>query len=291
MVMKGLPKAPPWTETEDALAKLTLIDTHLVNLASAIFQFHNDIAGIKGLPEVSVSLTTPGGLLTALPSPSPFPAPLQMPIDDGGVASSGTETSLTDTSKYWDVNSLIGSIVWLVIDKQLYRMVITSNTLQEFNFSPSLPKRVMPDKGTPYFLKQSLTSGQLLSVIDLVLTKTATRVLNKSSLAALATTTLADCQAINMMIAKTGLAITVACTFDPAAVAGIRVHVRSSYDGTNFDTQDFDSWIPTFSAGATIQVTKVYDASTGYLKVLIENMDAAQAVTNISVQSLLRGFP
>jgi hypothetical protein len=284
----GLPGEFPWTDAENALAKLTLIDGHLINVANAIAQLHDAIAKLGGLPptEVSVSLT---GLLTGLPQPTPFPAPLIMPVDDGGVSTNGTENSLTDTTKYWATNSLNGSVVWLIIDKQLYRSTIVSNTLQEFNFSPSLPRGIMPDRGTPYFIKQSLTSGQLSALIDLFLTKAATKILDIPSLAALATTTLADCQAINMMVAKTGLAMTVACTFDGAATAGIRVHVQSSYDGTNFDTQDFDSWIPNFTAGATIQATKVYDASTGYLKVLIENMDGAQAATNISVQSLLRG--
>jgi hypothetical protein len=287
----NLPKSPPWTEVEDAAAKLTLIDTHLLNLANAIAQLHNDIAGLglKGLPtEVSVSLT---GLLSGIPQPTPFPAPLIMPVDDGGVASSGTENTLTDTTKYWDIGALAGSVVWLVIDKQLYRMVIVSNTLQEFTFSPSLPRGIMPDKGTPYFIKQSLTSSQLLSVIELFLTKAATPILTKPSLAASTTTTLTDCTAINLMVAKTGLAIIVACTFDGAATAGIRVHVRSSYDGTNYDTQDFDSWIPNFTAGATIQATKVYNTSVGYLKVLIENMDAAKAVANISVKALIQGPP
>jgi hypothetical protein len=277
-----LPREFPWKDAEATLAKLNLIDAHLVNFAKAQLELANAIKALGILPEAK-------GLLTGLPWPAPFPAPLQMPIDDGGIAASGTESSLTDTSKYWASNSLIGSAVWFVIDKQLYRSTIIANTLQEFDFSPSLPKAVMPDYGTPYFIKQTLTPSQLSIVYELFLTKAATQVINKPSLSPSATSLLADCQAIDLTVAKTALAVTVACTFDAAATAGIRVHVRSSYDGTHWDTQDFDSWIPNFSVGATIQATKVYDTSTGYLKVLIENMDVARSVTNISVQSLVRG--
>ncbi len=53
-----------------------------------------------------------------------------------------------------------------------------------------------------------------------------------------------------------------------------------SIDGADYDTDDFDSWLAAFAADAVLRQTKHYDASPMYLKVLIENLDPAQAVTD-----------
>ena len=126
-------------------------------------------------------------------------------------------------------------------------------------------------------------------VLGSVQPKTITKVINLALIAALAESALADCAAIDLHTSQNALAITVACTYNVAAVAGIKVHVRTSYDGVSYDTQDWDTWTPGFVAGGTIQQTKVYDTSPAYLKVLIENLDAAQTVTLVTVQSTVRG--
>ena len=119
--------------------------------------------------------------------------------------------------------------------------------------------------------------------------KTVTKVIDLASLLAGAESALSDCAAIDLHTSQNALAITVACTYNVAAVAGIKVHVRTSYDGASYDTEDWDAWTPTFTAGAKIQQTKVYDTSPAYLKVLIENTDPAQPATGITVQSTVRG--
>jgi len=113
--------------------------------------------------------------------------------------------------------------------------------------------------------------------------KTATTILDEASIAAGATTTLGDCTAIDLSGGPATLALTVECTYNGAATQGIKIHVRTSYDGTNFDTEDWDSWSASFTAGATIRQTKHYDTSPMYVKVLIENLDPAQTVTNVKI--------
>jgi len=115
--------------------------------------------------------------------------------------------------------------------------------------------------------------------------KTATTILDEASIAAGTTTALGDCTAIDLSGGPTTLALTVECTYNAGAAQGIKIHVRTSYDGTNWDTIDWDSWTPSFTAGATIRQTKHYDTSPMYVKVLVENLDAAQVVTNVKVIS------
>ena len=113
--------------------------------------------------------------------------------------------------------------------------------------------------------------------------KTATTILDKASIAASATTTLADCDAIDLSGGPATLAITVEATYDGAATQGIKIHVRTSHDGTNFDTIDWDSFTPSFTVGTTIRQTKHYDTSPYAIKVLVENLDGAEAVTAVKI--------
>ena len=113
--------------------------------------------------------------------------------------------------------------------------------------------------------------------------KTVTTVLDEATIAAGATTVLADCAAIDLSGGPLTLAITVEATYNGAATQGIRIHVRTSYDDTNYDTEDWDSWTPAFAAGSSIRQTKHYDTSPNYVRVLVENLDGVQAVTDVKV--------
>jgi len=53
--------------------------------------------------------------------------------------------------------------------------------------------------------------------------------------------------------------------------------------GAGYDTEDFDTWEPGFAAGTFIRQTKVYEPDPIWFKVLIENLDAVNAVTDVSV--------
>jgi len=63
-------------------------------------------------------------------------------------------------------------------------------------------------------------------------------VLNRMSLRAGQVSTLKNCPPISLE-SSSSLALTAECTYDAGAKVGLRMHVRSSYDGLNFDTTDF----------------------------------------------------
>ncbi len=113
--------------------------------------------------------------------------------------------------------------------------------------------------------------------------KEATTILDEATIAASATTVLADCTAIDLSNGLGKMTLTIEATYDAAAVLGIKVHLRTSYDNTDYDTEDWDSWSANFAAGTSIRQTKHYDTSPMYLKVLIENLDGAQPVTDVKV--------
>jgi len=52
--------------------------------------------------------------------------------------------------------------------------------------------------------------------------------------------------------------------------------------GAGYDTEDFDTWEPGFVADTFIRQTKVYEPDPVFMKVLIENLDPAQSVTDVS---------
>ena len=216
------PRAAPWDDLESALVYLT---DNLTALGKVDADLLAVIKAIKAL--------APGGGGGA----SLFG--LYMYEDVGTVSQGGAQTQLSDNKKVWQPNMWRGHTLFVVIDGILYITPITSNGMSQLIFT-QLPALVPQD--APYWITAG-TSGSLL-------TKTAVQILNLATIAAAATSTLAQCDAIDLSAGQQSLAITVGCTYNPAAVAGIRIHVRTSYDGTNYDTVDWDTWIPGFTAGA-----------------------------------------
>lgn len=113
--------------------------------------------------------------------------------------------------------------------------------------------------------------------------KTTTTILDVASIDAATTTVLGDCAAIDLSGGPDTLTITVETTYNATATLGIKIHIRTSHDGTDYDTIDWDSWNPSFTAGATIRQMKHYDTSPMYVKVLVENLDAVRTVTDVKV--------
>ncbi len=58
-----------------------------------------------------------------------------------------------------------------------------------------------------------------------------------------------------------------------------------SIAGADYDATDWDTWTPAFAANTVLRQTKHYDTDPMYLKVLVENLDPAVAVTDIQVIS------
>ena len=72
-----------------------------------------------------------------------------------------------------------------------------------------------------------------------------------------------------------------------AALGGGTANVWNTGDtywinGAGYDTEDFDTWTPGFTAGAFIQQTKCYESDPHSLKILVENLDVGQSVTDVS---------
>lgn len=80
------------------------------------------------------------------------------------------------------------------------------------------------------------------------------------------------------------LTVTVRVTYNAAATSGLRLNLYFSPDGKNYDTVPFAYYDIDLTADATCQETKVVDApERGYLSFSVQNLDAAQAATNIFV--------
>lgn len=56
-----------------------------------------------------------------------------------------------------------------------------------------------------------------------------------------------------------------------------------SIDGADYDTEDWDAWSAAFTANAVLRQTKHYDTSPQWIKVLVENLDVAQPVTDVEI--------
>ena len=79
-------------------------------------------------------------------------------------------------------------------------------------------------------------------------------------------------------------------TVTVAALAGGVLNVWTQNDvysipGADYDTIDWDVWNPTFAAGLAFKQTEHYDTAPMYVKVLVENLDAAQTVTLVAVRA------
>ncbi len=85
-----------------------------------------------------------------------------------------------------------------------------------------------------------------------------------------------------VVTANTETTVTVAALAGGTANAWATNDVYS-IDGADYDTEDFDVWNPAFTADAVLRETKHYDAAPMYAKVLVENLDAAQAVTDVEI--------
>jgi len=113
--------------------------------------------------------------------------------------------------------------------------------------------------------------------------KTIQQIITLANLAAGATSTLANCTALDLRNSPDTLALTIVATYNALATLGLRVHVRTSPDNVNWDSEDYDVWTAGFTAGATLRETENYQTDPMYLRVLIENLDPLRAITNISV--------
>lgn len=257
------------TDLKNFSARLTSLDNKLLLLDNTIIDLS------KIISELSIAIQQPqggggGGVLT--------PAELLLLrysssfFQDKGIATGGGNNVLIDAVKNWPQALWPGSLLVMSINGQIYIRIISTNDSNSLTIGV-LPGNVNVLPGTPYFIKAAPETG----------VKLTTLVINLLVIAAAGISTLAQCVAIDLGAIPATMAITVEVTYNAAAVAGIRAHVRSSYDNLVYDTVDWDTFNPSFVAGTTIRQTRNYAVNPFGAKVLIENLDLAQTVTNVKV--------
>lgn len=99
------------------------------------------------------------------------------------------------------------------------------------------------------------------------------------------TTNLDQCRPLSMQNVDS-CAFTVECTFEPQAKDGLRLHLRSSYDGLSWDSRDLKTIDIAAGPGETVRQTVDAAPKCKFFKVLCENVDGS-AVTDLSVTATL----
>ncbi|MHC4749986.1 MAG: glycoside hydrolase family protein [Planctomycetota bacterium] len=113
-------------------------------------------------------------------------------------------------------------------------------------------------------------------------------VLNLESLNTGHTTLLVDSPPVCLSSVKQ-VALTVECTYSHNAKKPIRIHVRSSYDGVKYDTSDLYTFDNSLKPGETARKTVELDTKVRFIKVLVENLDETESVSDVGLTATLGG--
>ena len=102
------------------------------------------------------------------------------------------------------------------------------------------------------------------------------------------TTALADSPPVNLSNI-TRLALTARCTYSKNSKRPIKLHVRSSNDGYSYDTTDLYTLESTLEQEQIVQKTFELDTNVRFIKVIVENMDKAENVSDVRITATLGG--
>ena len=111
-------------------------------------------------------------------------------------------------------------------------------------------------------------------------------VLHQEVLAAGTTTELAACPPICLENIS-DLALGVRCNYSLKATAGVRVHVRASYDGFAHDTEDWATFDNGFAAGQESRRTVAVSARPQFIRVMVENLDTEHGATGLRMTATM----
>ena len=115
-------------------------------------------------------------------------------------------------------------------------------------------------------------------------------VLNQASLAAGATGPLSLKDSPSIALSHVArAALTVECTYGERAKIWIQLHVRSSPDGLKYDTTDLYTFDHAFQPGQTCRKTFELDTGVRFIKVLAENLDQSESVSDLKITATLGG--
>jgi len=111
-------------------------------------------------------------------------------------------------------------------------------------------------------------------------------VMTMDSLAAGAVTALDACPPIGLENINS-FALTVECSYDAAAKAGLRVKVFPSYDGLHYDTEPMACFDNAFQSGQGCRKTVAVNPLMKFAKVVLENLDGKKAIGDVKVIATL----
>jgi hypothetical protein len=113
-------------------------------------------------------------------------------------------------------------------------------------------------------------------------------ILALESLSAGSSTKLSECPPISLNGASR-VSLVAEGKYEPGAKAGFRVHIRSSVDGTVYDTSDVATFENDFHPGSVGRKTIEFKAAVRFIKATVENLDASRGITGIRITALLNG--
>lgn len=114
----------------------------------------------------------------------------------------------------------------------------------------------------------------------------AKKLLDKSSIGTDSSTGLSDSKKIQIGERTNDVVVVAEGKIDSNASSDVTIHIRNSYDGSNFDTEDIDSFdIPVSSAGGSlVQKSNKINNAYHFLKVVAENKDTTYSATDVVVR-------
>ena len=82
-------------------------------------------------------------------------------------------------------------------------------------------------------------------------------------------------------------ALTAECSYSSNAKKPIRIHVRASYDGVKYDTADLYTLVSVLQPGQKARRTFPLESKVRFVKVLVENADASESVSELRITAHL----
>ena len=110
--------------------------------------------------------------------------------------------------------------------------------------------------------------------------------LDQGCLPAKAATTLEDSPPLCLSSVVSAV-LTVECRYGAKATRPLLVHVRSSHDGISYDTVDWQSFDNPLRTGELARRSVPMDARVRFVKVLVENRDPSQGVSDVKIHATL----
>ncbi|MFC1738868.1 hypothetical protein ACFL1G_07470 [Planctomycetota bacterium] len=85
------------------------------------------------------------------------------------------------------------------------------------------------------------------------------------------------------------LSLTAECEYSNNAAKPIRVHVRASYDGLQYDTSDLYTLDNVLQPGQPARKTFQLNSKMRFIKVMVENLDKSNSVSDVKIIATLGG--